>query len=294
MEINQQYSFQTDAPVVQKQLKDSLNYKIEYDNSQPQEYCVIYFSSNDLYYPNNESTFKSVVIDKNRFEWYGNRIAKAHKHIFIRDVRKQWYVGGISAIINSPKKLLEFLREETKGYQSVFLGSSAGGFAAVIYGQLLSAKYIMSFNGQFEVLSLLAQSNEKKDPLLYRFSSDPEHLPYFDSTNFIVKPSSIYYFHSMKSKWDSEQNDFVKGININRIKFNSNNHGLPFYRFNLANVINFDESELNSLSKRKQINPLHFSFRILGVFNTLINLVKLYIGYALKLSFRKIKKLFTS
>ncbi len=294
MEIKQQYSFQTDAPVVQQQLKDSTNYIIEYDKSQPQVYCVIYFSSNDLYYPNNESTFKSVIIDKNRFEWYGNRVAKGYKHIFIRDVRKQWYVGGISAEINSPKKMLDFLREETKGYQTVFLGSSAGGFAAIIYGQLLSAKYILSFNGQFEVLSLLAQSNEKKDPLLYRYSSDPEHLPYFDSTNFIVNPSSIFYFHSMKSKWDAEQNEFVKAFNINRIKFNSNNHGLPFYRFNLANVINFDEAKLNLLTKQKQINPLLFSFRIIGVFNTLINLVNLYVGYAFKLSVRKIKKFFTS
>jgi predicted rRNA methylase YqxC with S4 and FtsJ domains len=31
-------------------------------------------------------------------------------------------------------KLFSFLQAETKGYQVVTLGSSAGGFAAVLYG----------------------------------------------------------------------------------------------------------------------------------------------------------------
>jgi len=47
------------------------------------------------------------------------------------------------------------LREESKRYSVITLGSSADGFAAVLYGQLLDAEIIYSFNGQFENNPLL-------------------------------------------------------------------------------------------------------------------------------------------
>lgn len=98
--------------------------------------------------------------------WFTHK--KAYKHIFIRDVFKQWYLAGINSNINTPEKLIEFLRKETEGYHTVMLGSSAGAYAAILYGSLLQTKKVLAFNPQYELKSLLNRSSEKINPLVFR------------------------------------------------------------------------------------------------------------------------------
>lgn len=291
MEIEENYSFQVDSDIVKNVYQTQNNYLIEYSENNPKEYCIVYFSSNDLYYPNNESTFHTYIIKKNRFEWYGNRIIKGHKHIFIRDIYKQWYLGGINANINNPKKLLEFLILETHGYKTITLGSSAGGYAAIIYGQQLKAEMIYSFNGQFELNSLLRFSDNKKDPLIFRNSNNKNVRPWYDTTNFIIYPESIFYFHSSRSTWDIEQRKKVLELDMTTLSFKSGNHGLPFYRFNLQQIINLSPDQLLEISK-KEINPFILSKKLIGIFATIKSHIILSFNYIIKLSIRKIKLLF--
>jgi hypothetical protein len=120
MEKSYPLVFQTDSEIVNEYYSNSNNHLIEYDQSQSKEYCVIYSSSNDLYYPNTEIAFQESIIKKNRFEWYGNRITYAHKHIFLRDLKKQWYLSGINQNINSHEKLFSFLKKKLKATKSYF------------------------------------------------------------------------------------------------------------------------------------------------------------------------------
>lgn len=138
MEIKDNYSFQVDSEIVKEAYQNQDNYLIEYSEEVPKDYCIIYFSSNDIYYPNTGIAFQEQLLSKNRFEWYKTRVNIGYKHIFIRDIQKQWYLGGINSQIDTPEKLFDFLKDETAGYRVIALGSSAGGFAAIIYGQLLS------------------------------------------------------------------------------------------------------------------------------------------------------------
>lgn len=88
MEIANQscFVFQTDSKIVQDVYRNQPNYLIEYNTQcTNKDYCAVYFCSNDIYYPNTEEIFKKRIIEKNFFEWYGSRIKKAYKHIFIRD-----------------------------------------------------------------------------------------------------------------------------------------------------------------------------------------------------------------
>ena len=78
-----------------------------------------------------------------------NYINIQHKTIddkwrFVRDVYKQWYLKGVNAEIDSIEKLYEFLKAETEGYQIVTVGSSAGGYAAVLFGYLLNATKVLA------------------------------------------------------------------------------------------------------------------------------------------------------
>ena len=102
-----------DNPILTEQHKCP-NMLIEYDEScVDHSTCTIYFSSNGIYFPNEENVFRSVIIHKDRYEWYKTR-RKSYKHIFVRDVYKQWYAEGINDQYNTIEKLGQLLIQETK------------------------------------------------------------------------------------------------------------------------------------------------------------------------------------
>ncbi|MFT3949347.1 MAG: hypothetical protein QM763_20455 [Agriterribacter sp.] len=268
MEVKQNFVFQADDDIIAEFYNNNPNYIIEYDHAVSKEYCVVYFSSNDLYYPNNEIAFTESVVNKNKFEWYKTRVGFGHKHIFLRDIKKQWYLTGINSNINSPEALFNFLKEETKGYKPILLGSSAGGFISVILGQLLNAERIYTFNGQFEILSLLNKPEAATvDPVLFRNRDNKNLLPYYKAVNFIKNPETIFYFHSNKSQWDIQQNDEIKDYPVNRISFSTTNHGIPFLKSNLPVVLNFSMQDLKRISG-KTMHPLIFSLKTVGFIKT--------------------------
>jgi hypothetical protein len=273
MDIKRPFVFQTDSDIVQKIYTENPNYLIEYsDNVSSRDYCAVYFCSHNIYYPNTEDVFTKRIVENNLYEWYNTRIQKSYKHIFVRDIFKQWYIAGINAEINSPEKLLEFLRQETKGYKVITLGSSAGGYAAVLYGSLLNANQVLAFNPQFELKSLLKRSNEDIDPLLFRLKNKPVSI-YYDIYDFINEKIDIYYFYSNKSDWDMEQYNHIKSlVKIHKISFSTTHHGIPFLKVNLPIILNLDKTKLTHLAKTSH-NTWLFSFRIVGIRKTLFGLI---------------------
>lgn len=154
--------------IVQDYWKNEANYLIEYDEAcDTKDVCAVYFCSNDIWFPHTEEMFRKRIVEKNFFEWYRCRIKRAYKHIFVRDVFKQWYLTGINGEVNSTERLLDFLRDETRGYKVITLGSSAGGYASALFGPLLGAEMAISFNGQFSLQRLVRESTETISPLLF-------------------------------------------------------------------------------------------------------------------------------
>lgn len=95
--------FQVDSDVVKWARKELANYSIEYDDNSPnKDLCVIWFSSNAIYFPNNEANFKRSILEKDYYEWRYDTPLSARKHIFLRDIYKQWYLLGINNFISTP------------------------------------------------------------------------------------------------------------------------------------------------------------------------------------------------
>lgn len=283
-EINKScYVFQVDSDIVQQIYTKRDNFLIEYDDRGDKNWCAIYFCSNDIYYPNTEEIFRKRIVEKNFFEWYHLRINRAYKHIFMRDVFKQWYLMGINARINTPEKLTEFLQKETKGYNIVTVGSSAGGYAAILHGSLLNAKYVLAFNPQFEIASLLMTTTETENPILFRKSGTISK--YFDIIKYLNSKTEIFYFNSIKSKWDIEQSAHVgSNLNIYSIKFKSSHHGIPFIKVALSSTVNRNVNKLRELS-RKTHSPLFYTIGQVGVIKTVVGLLSQIYSY-----YRKRKK----
>ena len=265
--------FQTDSEIVLNQYKTNKNYLIvnttkDSASIKKEKYCAIYFSSNNLYYPNDNNAFKKEIITKNKYEWYTTRINKAEKHIFIRDIFKQWYLAGINESLNTIEKLVDFLKEETKGYKTITVGSSSGGYASVLFGQLLSAEYCYSFNGQLQLFWQMQNSSPEKDPLLFTLKKRETAFKYYNIVNYIKTPSSILYFNSRKSEEDIAQLEYIKNINLNLFSFKTSHHGVPFISSILPKLLNMPVLELLKL-KEKNHNPLIFSLKIGGIFTTI-------------------------
>lgn len=268
------YVFQTDSEIVNKVYQEQNNFLIEFDEKGDKEWCAIYFCSNDIYYPNTEEIFRKRIVENNFFEWYHSRIKKAFKHIFIRDIYKQWYLAGINKNINSPAKLIDFIQKETKGYKVITIGSSAGGYAAILYGSFINTQYTLAFNPQFELQSLIMRSSEAINPLLFRIQD--KRKQYFDITEFIKKNTKIFYFYSNDSEWDIQQNHHIKNItssNIYRIEFRTRHHGIPFLKVALSQVLNSNIKMLEDLAITNH-SYIGFTIQMVGVRKTILGLYK--------------------
>ena len=174
---------------------------------------------------------------------------------------------GINSEINSPERLTEFLKKETKGYRVTALGSSAGGYAAVLYGSLIAAERIYTFNGQFELKSLLTKSYEAVNPIIFRERDNPEINRYYEIGKYISYVAAVYSFYS-RYKNDAFQcakaGDAVKNV----IAFNTRRHGLPFFKNNAGKILTMNDEELKRPT-RYHHNPLRFSINLIGWRKTL-------------------------
>lgn len=267
--------FQTDTPLPQRVYCENKNYLIEIDEScSNQDYCAIYFCSNDIYYPNTEEIFRKRIIEKNSYEWYGTRIKKAYKHIFVRDIFKQWYLTGINISINSPERLLEFLQKETQGKKVITVGSSAGAYAAILYGTQLNAVRIMAFNAQFELETSLMRMKESLYPLVYRLQNT-DRRKYYDLKKIIdLDNPNIYYFTSIHSEWDVMEMKHVSDCRkLHILRFKTSHHGIPFLKVALERVLNLSDKELN-VFEEKFNNPVVFTIRMVGVIQTIKGFAK--------------------
>lgn len=267
--------FQIDSDIVRQTYLKNNNYLIEFNNEcKNKTYCAVYFSSNNIYCPNDENTFIKKIIQRNHFEWYHSRISKAYKHVFIRDIFKQWYLAGINSTIDSPLELIEFLKKETKGYKIITIGSSAGGYASILYGSILNAKKIIAFNPQFELNSLLQTSSEYIDPLIFRLENSKLRI-YFDIIPFIHKAVNIYYFYSQHSPLDIKQNNYLNNRipTIHQLSFNTKHHGIPFLKGAVTKVINSNDNFLCKY-ENKNVNPIFFTINMIGIKKTFIDIIK--------------------
>jgi hypothetical protein len=274
MEIEQkEFVFQIDSDIV-KAAFEKENFVVRYDKTcNNRNTCAIYFSSNDIYFPNSEAAFINRILDKDFYEWHNTRFKDVYKHIFIRDLHKQWYLSGINANVDNPYALLNLLINETRGYQIWTIGSSAGGYAAILYGTWLNAERVFSFNGQFEIASLLEKSSRNVDPLLFRYA-DSDLAKLYDLKQLINTDTDIYYFTSKKSEWDFQQASHVEDIrSINVVQFNTSHHGIPFVKDALSEVINLDKETLNGLAQKTH-HPIWFSIERIGIYKTLRSIYK--------------------
>lgn len=263
------FKTQFDIPEVFEVYTQHKNYEI-INLNQNDDRCFIYFSSNAIYYPNTKEVFEDKIIKNNRFDWRKNIIYSARKVILIRDVFKTWYLKGINAELNNVEKVLDFLKQETKGLKVTCLGSSAGGYAAVLFGCLLQAERVFSFSGQFSLFhGLNNEMIRREQPFLVESEKIPEINKYYSLKNLISESTvPIFYFYPAGCDLDFPQAQEISDLpTVYPFALRGEAHGQTCYPINFLDIFNKSSRELISLYqifKGKSIHPLIFSTHVSG------------------------------
>ena len=246
--------------MVQKAFNELDNYLI-IDEASNTGWCCVYFSSNGIYFPSDEATFRREILEKNRFEFYGTRLRHCSKHIFVRDIHKQWYLQGISNRYNSIEKVAAFLKKATEGYHVITLGSSAGGYAAALFATLINAEYAICVDAQFTLYDETIFGQLEKNPIVSELKGK-EESKYF-RLNDILGDVPVYYFCSVLSEWDRRSLESVKDNKaIRLIPFKSSKHGGPFNTIVYDYVFDLSQAELEKLTGKLH-HPSLFLLRYL-------------------------------
>lgn len=242
-----------DSSIFLKQYRDSSNnYKIV-DNVGGGNKCFIYFSGNGIYDPSTVDEFSKTIVNKDRYEWTKWR-ANSAREIYIRDIHKLWYTYGINSYYNNVEKVLQLLEELSKGYEIVTVGSSAGGYAAVLFGSLLKAKQIFAFSAQFDLEAWLEGSNYSDSEINEVLSRGNTNLKGIIEQYRVP----IYYFYPSESQKDIQQMHVVKECdNVILIGVKSKLHGKALYANTLPDVLNENDKKLQSLCKKYRNKNTH-------------------------------------
>jgi len=198
---------QFDLPQVQHAYANLDNFRCVPGRPDSPDRCFVFFSGNGLYFPNTKEEFERRILREDRYEWIGlcPPPSTFRKAIFLRDVRKTWYVDGISARLDSIEKVVELLRVETAGFSEVVcVGNSAGGFAAALFGREIGAHAIYSFSGYFDLSS---EVGDPANPGLAAAALDVRKQPWLSLGTRSVAPSAgpILHFAPVGSCIDRRQ-----------------------------------------------------------------------------------------
>ena len=218
------------------------NYLVEESEKQG-DICAIYFSSAGIYFPNTEEQFINSFITNDKYEWFDNRLLVASKHIFVRDVAKQFYISGINYEVNSIDKLIDLLKRLTKGYEIITVGSSAGAYMATVAGMTLNAKAIFCFSGYFNLRLL----DQKVWPYIGKYW-DSDRNKWFNISESLQDYRGIFiYFYPALNEGDkiqAEQISLIHRKDFYVFPCCSSKHGVPFSKMVLKKIFRRDVDSL--------------------------------------------------
>ena len=261
------------------------NYETE-DSGDSPAVSVVYFTSNALYWTDDDETVHQRIFVNDRYDYkhYRRRRIKgeAVREIFVRDVTKQWYLNGINSTVDSVQKLAELLKGLTAGTKIITVGNSAGGYAACLYGILLGAEQIFSFSGQFS----LKDTAENTDELTEETKALPWFAQYCDLTDLIKdSASSVFFFYPDQAPQDKKQYPLVlDNPNVYMFAMKGKVHGNTVLDYSIPSLLAADTARLKELAGKyrgKSIDPVSFSVQTAGAGRT---------GYALV--YNGIKKIY--
>ncbi len=210
-----------------KSVRKNNNYKVIH-GLENNKICLIFCSSNAIYFPNTQETFIKRILCEDKYEWTtvsSYLCSRVEKIIMIRDVYKNWYVTGISEEVDTIDKLLILLGKECCGYDIMTFGNSAGGYLATIIGAKLGARAVFNWGGQWNLYQY--QDVIKRYYFLDKYKDEDIYNQYYNIVSLVQnKKVNVFYFYSGLCIADVEQEKWIQDINnVYAFALDSDTHG---------------------------------------------------------------------
>ena len=170
-----------------------------------------------------------------KFIFFNTLKKKNIKKLFLKDSTKTWYLNGIPGFTNSVNSTLIYIKEKIKQSNCknvVMIGSSAGGFGALLYGNLLNVNKVIVFNPQtyLDVKTRLKYNETRWETQNLKSIQKSNNL--YKNLNILDK--STTYNHIIFSNNYLDQSHFTnikenKNLNINGVRVTTSTHLLSKY-----------------------------------------------------------------
>lgn len=174
-----------------KESTDTSYFKINHNNKT----LIISFAGNAHNGFERKSSLIQLQYERNDFDL-----------LFLRNYRK-WYLGGLNKIGKNINHTISFLKKEFAKYnKTICIGSSAGGYASILFGSLLNANYIISISPQTDLEYIIKSLLQKKkkpglhsaiNNLIVRKTQCPKTWKKYNKLNDIINETSIYYINHL-------------------------------------------------------------------------------------------------
>ena len=140
--------------------------------------------------------------------------------LFLRNHKHHWYLGKLKEIGTGVNEIKNFLKKQISTYNKIiFVGSSMGGYGALLYGSLLDVDFIVAPIPQTDLRYV--RKHIPKNREYRRVSRLKDYQKYKNLNNFISKKTK--YFVTSRSekrpksnsqRWDYYQHNFYQCENI--------------------------------------------------------------------------------
>lgn len=213
--------------------------------------CLIFCSSNGVYFPNTTEIFRQKIICNDFYEWsrIGSLLIEyVELIIFIRDVRKNFYVTGINEQYNTIDRVIKYFTNILGGYEVRIAGSSAGGYMASILGVALKACLVINIGGQWNLYT----SNSAVDRyyFLNQYRDNIDYSKWYDLKNIMTDDvPPIFYLYSANNIDDKKAYDYIKDRKgIYEVATNSHEHAKPVSTEALCRLLLADVERVKQIS----------------------------------------------
>ena len=139
--------------------------------------------------------------------------------LFYKDIHQCWYHKGIEGISTSIKETADYLerkinRQPEKQYEKViFMGTSAGGYAAILFGSLCKANYVISFKPQTILNNAI---NKEYSNLKNIINPDTNYLVF--ASNCDIGLHDIYHCKNIQEWKNNVKVIAKKNINLKEMR----------------------------------------------------------------------------
>jgi len=224
-----------------------LNFLLRSYEEEISENKVLWSDSDDYYYEDNDSDILLISFASNgrgedsipSFNFY--QLLKNNKSfdkLFLRDIDRNYYLTGLKNSSKNLKETIDLIKKliSVKKYRKIVsIGSSAGGYAAILFGQLLNFSKVIAFNPQ-TVLS------EEKESIIedYYYTvdrckelrnlnlSDTFYQDCLNLKNLVPFKTEVDIHVSNLSEVDKNYANFIEHKNCKLVKYNTSTHLLAF------------------------------------------------------------------